>query len=235
MWAIALLGFLAQGNRANVTSTLLEANICFQRCMAWFASSDAKQAARGACLSSFSAAGGNGEFLEQLNQLKFDVSHLKITTNRGAPQGAQIPLLGSARHSGCNAAGPAQICPGIAHPSCWAASAMGRAGMFFGLLQGDVWQHDLQIAMWITLLATESRAARWKGSTLGSALQLGCCCCRSPARCVPCTRSRTGAARTSGPASLSTAKRRSVPEASRQDARLPQSAGWPQRRYGGPV
>ena len=134
--------------------------------------------------------------------------------------------------------GPADACAqpaGIAHPSCWAAFAMGRAGICCGLLQGDVWQHDLQHAMWLTLLAMESKAARWEGSTLGSALLMGCCCCRSPARCVPCTRSRTGAARTSGPASLSRTKRRSVPEASRQAARLPQSAGWPQRRSGGPV
>ena len=55
---------------------------------------------------------------------------------------------------------------GIAHPSCWAASAMGRVGIFFGLLQGDVWQHDPQHAMWVTLLAMESKVARWKGKGL---------------------------------------------------------------------
>ena len=97
MWAIALLGFLAQGNRASVTSTLLEANICFQQCMAWFASSDEKQAARGACLSSFSVAGGNGEVLEQLNQLKFEVNHLKITTNRAASTSQREADIGKVR------------------------------------------------------------------------------------------------------------------------------------------
>ena len=84
MWPITLLGFLAQGIRARMTSTLPEANICFQRCMAWFASSDEAQAAKGACSSSFSAAGGNGELLEQLGQLKFEVNDLKITINRAA-------------------------------------------------------------------------------------------------------------------------------------------------------
>ena len=97
MWAIALLGFLAEGNRARKTSALLEANICFQRCMAWFASSDEEQAARGACSSSFSAAGGNGELLEQLGQLKFEVNDLKVTINRSASTSQREAEIGKVR------------------------------------------------------------------------------------------------------------------------------------------